>query len=273
MKIVTLLENTACRSDLEADHGLSLYIETPKHKILFDMGADDKFLRNAQRLGIDLEQVDVAVLSHGHYDHGGGLEYFSRLNRSAKIYIHRAAFGDFYIDRPGEDPEYIGIDQSLDMYRFTLTPDEKVIDEELTLFGAIPDTMNALSASVMLRQKTWDGTRQDVFAHEQNLIIQAEGKTVLVAGCAHRGIANIISAAEKRFGKRPDVVVSGFHLFQMAEGDPKGEALIDLTGEALLAGDTVYYTGHCTGDYAYGRLKTLLGERLQRISGGAVLEL
>lgn len=273
MKITVLLENTACSDEIAAAHGLSLYIETPKHKILFDMGPDDRFLRNAEKLGIDLEKVDIAVISHGHDDHGGGLEYFSRLNTSAKIYVHRAAFGDFYIDRPGEDLEYIGLDQSLDMYRFTLTADETVIDEELTLFGAVPDNTGALAASGMLRQKTWDGTRQDVFAHEHNLLIQAEGKTVLVAGCAHRGIANILHAAEKRLGRRPDATVGGFHLFQLTEGDPAAEKLIEMTGKALQTGHTVYYTGHCTGDYAYDKLKAMLGDRLQRISGGVTVEL
>ena len=64
----------------------------------------------------------------------------------------------------------------------------------------------------------------------------------------------------------------GFHLFQLTEGDPASESLIDLTGKELLKGDTVYYTGHCTGDYAYDRLKTILGGRLQRISGGVTVE-
>lgn len=271
MKFTTLFENTACCENLASGHGLSLYIETPNHKILFDMGPDGGFVRNAEALGIDLEAVDTAILSHGHYDHGGGLETFSRLNPGAKIYIHRAAFGDFYAQR-ADGLEYIGIDQSLDLYRFTLTPDEQVIDGELRLFGAVPDPIGALAASSTLRQRTWDGTRQDVFAHEQNLIIQAQGKTVLVAGCAHRGIVNIINKAEALLGHRPDVVVSGFHLFQLKEGDTNADALIRSTAEALLAGGTVYYTGHCTGDYAYGQLKEILGERLQRLCGGETFE-
>lgn len=273
MKLITLLENTACREGLAAAHGLSLYIETPKHKILFDMGPDGSFLDNAKKLGVDLEAVDVAILSHGHFDHGGGLETFTRLNPKAKVYIHRAAFGDFYKETPGEEPEYIGIDQSLDMYRFTLTADETVIDEELTLFAAVPDNTGALAASAMLRQKTRDGSRPDVFAHEQDLLITAEGKTILVAGCAHRGIVNILREAEKRLGRKPDATVGGFHLFQLKEGDPASEKLIDMTGKALLPGDTVYYTGHCTGEYAFEKLKAILGDRLQPISGGGTIEL
>lgn len=268
MRFTTLFENTACSEDLAYGHGLSLYIETANHKLLFDMGPDDGFLRNAEKLGVDLEAVDVAILSHGHYDHGGGLEFFSRLNPRAKIYIHRAAFGDFYAERPGGDLEYIGLDQSLDLYRFTLTADRQVIDQELTLFGGVPDPTGALAASATLRQRTWDGTVQDVFAHEQNLLILEGDKAVLVAGCAHRGIVNIIRKAEDLLGRKLTAVVSGFHLFQLKEGDPKADELIRQTAEALTQNDTVYYTGHCTGDYAYEKLKEVLGDRLQRISGG-----
>ena len=73
MKIVTLLENTARRPGLAAARGLSLYVETDRRKVLFDMGPDASFLDNARALGIDLAAVDDAVLSHGHSDHGGGI--------------------------------------------------------------------------------------------------------------------------------------------------------------------------------------------------------
>ena len=78
MKITVLLENTSTQSNLTAEHGLSLLIETKPHIILFDMGQSDAFAKNAERLGIDLALVDTAILSHGHYDHGGGLKAFLR---------------------------------------------------------------------------------------------------------------------------------------------------------------------------------------------------
>ena len=112
------------------------------------------------------------------------------------------------------------------------------------------------------------GLCPDDFRHEHNLLITAEGKTVLVSGCAHRGIVNIIRKAEALLGRRPDAVLAGFHLFQLKEGDDASNELIKRTAEALLPGDTVYYTGHCTGDYAFEALKTILGPRLCRLSGG-----
>ena len=85
MKIVTLLENTACREDVAIGHGLSQYIETAEHKILLDMGPGTEFAANAEKLGVDLATVDVAVLSHGHNDHSGGLREFFRINDHAKV--------------------------------------------------------------------------------------------------------------------------------------------------------------------------------------------
>ncbi|MFR0986450.1 MAG: MBL fold metallo-hydrolase [Frisingicoccus sp.] len=90
MKIVNLIENTEGCSGCASEHGLSFYIET-KHKLLVDTGATDAFVRNAKMLGVDLKAVDTVILSHGHYDHGGGLPAFIKINSKAKIYIRTAA--------------------------------------------------------------------------------------------------------------------------------------------------------------------------------------
>ena len=96
MKITALLENTASDCCMLTEHGLSLYIEAQGKKILFDMGQTDLFYKNALTLGIDLAEVDIAILSHGHYDHGGGLEKFLEINKKAPIYVSSRAFEPHY---------------------------------------------------------------------------------------------------------------------------------------------------------------------------------
>ena len=92
-----------------AEHGLSVYLETGKHKLLVDTGATDAFLRNAEFLGIDLKEVDILILSHGHYDHGGGILTFSKINPRARIYISEDAFAKYYHERE-RGTDYIGLD-------------------------------------------------------------------------------------------------------------------------------------------------------------------
>ena len=269
------MENTACDAGLCAAHGLSLYIETPKHKILFDMGPDDGFIGNAEKLGVDLSAVDVAVLSHGHYDHGGGLRAFSEVNSRADILIHTDAFGNFYAVRPGKEPAYIGLDPELWELESRVIPtaDFVKLDDELTLFSDEPEVFPALAASAKLHVETPEGLRPDPFTHEQNLLVTAWGKSVLFAGCAHRGIVNILAGARERLGRLPDAVFGGFHFFELDPADPESGRLIEETGRALLEGDTVYYTGHCTGDYAYEKLRAILGDRLRPMTGGSIVEI
>ena len=85
MKIVTLVENTCGYEGCIAEHGLSLYIETEKHKLLLDTGQTDAVVKNAEVLGVDLSLVDTVILSHGHYDHSGGILPFSQINHTAQI--------------------------------------------------------------------------------------------------------------------------------------------------------------------------------------------
>ena len=95
MKIISLVENTT-KSELKAKHGLSLYIETKKHRILFDLGPDKTLFENAVKRNIDISKVDTVIISHGHIDHGGALKSFLEVNSSAKIYVQRTAFEPHY---------------------------------------------------------------------------------------------------------------------------------------------------------------------------------
>ena len=233
MKITTLLENTTKRSDLQAEHGLSLYIETGDQKILFDMGQTDLFAQNAEILGVDLSEIDIAVLSHGHYDHGGGLRKFLEINSRAPIYVNPYAFLPHY---NGSD-KYIGLDTSIaDNSRIIFTEDIHEIDSSLCLFSC-NDRERKYHFDHFGLSEMKDGCLiPDSFRHEQCLLIEENGKRILFSGCSHKGILNIMDWFS------PDVLVGGFHFSKM----PLDEELAEM-GKMLARYPTVFYTCHCTG--------------------------
>lgn len=276
MKIITLLENTACREDVATGHGLSQYIETADHKILFDMGPGDSFADNAEKLGVDLAAVDIAVLSHGHNDHSGGLRKFFALNDRAKVYVHPAAFGSYWAVETDGTGKFLGLEDGLREEfadRFVEVSGVTVIDDTLTLFDTVGSAFPAVDTSARLKEKTPEGYTPDRFLHEHNLILREGDKAVVFGGCAHRGTVNIRDAAEAILGREPDALVSGFHLFNLTEGNEQGDALIRATAEELNRGGAVCYTGHCTGDHAYALMKEIMGAQLEKISTGGTLVL
>ena len=254
MKVVTLMENTACREDMCFEHGLSLYIETKTHKILFDAGQTGAFAENAQKLGVDLREVDFAVLSHGHYDHGGGLKAFLKCNETAPVYVSQYAFEPHY----GANG-YIGLDLGLqNSDRIRYVAEDIPLDMGMALCRIDVAPMD--TAGLTLEEK---GERKpDDFRHEQYLLIEEKGKRILISGCSHKGILNIVEAFQ------PDVLIGGFHFMKITE-----EEKLKTAAEKLLTYNTVYYTGHCTGQKQYDFLKNIMGDKLYYISAGTVLEL
>ena len=100
MKWTVLSDNRTNDSQLFTEHGLSILLETERHRILLDTGASDVIIRNADLLGIDLSTVDYVFISHGHSDHAGGIQYFLKMNRQAKVIVSPDAMsGNFYSKR------------------------------------------------------------------------------------------------------------------------------------------------------------------------------
>lgn len=260
MKVKVLVCDSA-RTGYIAEHGLSLYIETARKKILFDFGQTDAFSVNAERIGADLSAVDFALLSHDHYDHGGGLGKFFELNPTAPVFAADGIFGMRY-SRGGS--KYVGIDRTLKGNpRFVSVGKRFEADEGICI--------SALDSSDVIYPVSGDGLftlngsklLPDDFSHERYLLIEENGKRVLVSGCSHKGILNIVN----RF--RPDIFIGGFHLCGAIEKYGE-EHVLDIAKMLDGFGGT-YFTMHCTGDAEYRLMKTVLGKKLNELKAGEEL--
>lgn len=259
-------------SCLPAEHGLSLLVETNNGlRLLFDTGQGPLFADNARCLGLSLDDVALAVLSHGHYDHGGGLSTFLRLNATAPVYIHSDAFVSRSSLRD-DGIKSIGLDRSLledSVLSHRLVSCRGVCRPVpgLTLFSDV--NASILPPPANRRLFLSDGCTPDPVTDEQNLIIEEDGRTVLIAGCAHRGIINIMRRAEEITGRRLTHVLAGLHLMRDCD-----DGYISSLSTALAAFPSCrFVTFHCTGADAYERLHALLGDRICYLSCGEKLSI
>lgn len=258
---------------LECEHGLSIYLELSGRRILFDTGAGGVFLKNAKKLGIDLSKVDRLVISHGHHDHGGGLRTFLRINSHAEIFVQEKAFEPHFSKRP-EGVASVGLDRTLlPNDRFVFCGEQLVIDEETEVFSRVTSNRLFPSCNANLWMKRGDDLVPDDFAHEQNLIIRQAGKAILLAGCAHKGIVNIVDECKDRIGRYPDSVIGGFHLCGTGGTQSEAQDVVDEIGEYLASTPSQYFTCHCTGTENFKRLRGRLGEKIQSLSAGDQIEI
>ena len=265
MKLITLVENSAGDPACIAEHGLSIYIETEKHTLLLDAGQTDAAVKNALALGLDLTKVDTVILSHGHYDHSGGILPFCAQNSHAQVLMQRSAIEPHY-----NGVRYIGIDPAIPaLPNVRLLDGDLQLDDELFLFTGITGRRCFPEGNRKLLCMENGVPVQDSFSHEQCLVITQQGKRWLLSGCAHNGILNILDRYRALFGADPDYVVSGFHMMKREGEYTEAErAVILQTAEELSKMNTVFFSGHCTGEAAFALMKTVMGEKLIALHSG-----
>ena len=272
MIIKTLLENEAISDEFLTEHGLSLYIETEKRKIVFDTGASNKFIMNAKILNVNLRDADMVILSHGHYDHGGGLLDFLDMNQDALVYIKQGAFTPHGAIKEDEKIKDAGIDIKIkENDRIKIVEKDIFIDNDLILFSHIQGEKMLPRGNDKLLMKTRDVWEKDDFKHEQNLLIREGRNRVLIVGCSHRGIVNILEQAQEITDLPITHVLGGFHLKDLDLNDSVDMDFLKDVSDRLLDSGAVFYTGHCTGRKQFYKLKEIMGDKINELSTGTII--
>jgi 7,8-dihydropterin-6-yl-methyl-4-(beta-D-ribofuranosyl)aminobenzene 5'-phosphate synthase len=210
MKIVTLVENLVYSKGLYAEHGLSIYIETKNKKILFDTGQSSMFLQNAKTLGISIKDIDILILSHGHYDHTGGLYTFLEENDRAKVYAKKQLF----IPKYSGQRRFIGTLYNEELLNGRLFFVDKLteITEDVFIMPEISILNSSDTHFKGLKIKLDGKFIQDEVDDELFLILKKEEKINIITACSHRGISNICAAATNKFSLPIGLILGGFHL-------------------------------------------------------------
>lgn len=268
MRIKILVDNNT-RDTLRAEWGLSLYIEYEGHNILLDAGTTGIFADNAKELGIAIDEIEAAVLSHAHYDHADGFERFFQENKRAKCYI-RSCCGEDCYDRKKD--KYIGIKQGL-------------LETYTDRFFRAEGDYELLPGAMLLSHKTkgldktgekvgmyrfLDGVwRPDDFAHEQSLVFETEKGLVICNSCCHGGADNIIGEVKQAYPNRKVyALIGGLHLYKAFD-----EEVLALAEKIRETGIEKVYTGHCTGERAMELLKEALGNTVEEIYTGMEIKI
>lgn len=281
MKGTVLVDNIkGC--GLNSEWGLCVYIEYEDKVVLLDTGASDLFVRNAKKLGLDLEKVDFAVLSHAHFDHADGMRPFFEINKKAPFYLQKGTEENCY-EKIWLYRKYIGIPRGIlreagERIRFTegkfqICPGVWLLPHTTPGLEAVGRRNHMyLRSSENGGEETDRGGRKwrpDDFSHEQSLVFETVDGLVIFNSCSHGGADNIINEVKAAFpGEKIKAIIGGFHLFTRRE-----EEVRELARSIRATGIQQVYTGHCTGDRAYAVLSDELGDMIHQLSCGLVIEL
>jgi 7,8-dihydropterin-6-yl-methyl-4-(beta-D-ribofuranosyl)aminobenzene 5'-phosphate synthase len=258
---ITILVDNQVGAGLVAEHGFSLWIETADRRILFDTGQGSALEKNADALGIDLAETDILVLSHGHYDHTGGVPLGLRQAAKTALYCHPGAVHPRYSVRNG-------MARSLQMPHQAMRAIDKLpweqvhwvqhplwLTDTIGLTGPIPreTAFEDTGGPFFLDTK---GLRPDPMDDDMALWIRTDKGLIVCVGCAHAGLVNTLDHVQcLNKGMRIRAVIGGFHLLAA------GEARIARTIAALkaLEADRIVPC-HCTGEHAVAELNDAFSE-------------
>jgi 7,8-dihydropterin-6-yl-methyl-4-(beta-D-ribofuranosyl)aminobenzene 5'-phosphate synthase len=276
LRITTIIENSTASSETLGEWGFSALVEAGPRTFLLDAGTSEATVRNADRLALDLEKIDAIVLSHGHYDHTGGLKsVLERIHRpEIRIIAHPGVLDSKYgYNRRTNTYRYAGIPFRQELLehlgaRFEFDREPVWLTEDIVSSGEEPMTTDFESVAANLKLKEKDRFVQDPMADDQSLYIRTELGLIVMLGCAHRGMINIITHARKLMDtERVHMVIGGTHLSRASEEQ------VDKTVQSLKEMDVRWLgVSHCTGLEVAARLAGEFPGRFFFNTAGTVIQ-
>ncbi len=273
-RVTVLSENSVIKPmGLIGEHGFAALVERGDQKVLFDTGQGYALIHNARILGVDLEAIDTVVLSHGHYDHTGGLAELLKAGERKRIFAHPGIFVSRYWEGPDGSREPIGIPFTRAYLEglgadFNLSKNSQVVAEGIATTGEVPMETEFEKGDTTLFLCDEHGGGRDPHLDDLSLVVEGGSGLLVLLGCAHAGLVNILHHVQRQYpDKSIKAVVGGTHLGFSDERQMQG-TIDAMTG----MGVKKVGASHCTGLAGSARLREALGDSFFFAGVGSVLE-
>lgn len=265
MKVTAVIENTVFKSRLEAEHGLSLLVENGTQRLLIDCGQTDACMRNLRRLHLRPGELSAAVITHGHYDHTGGLAHLADSAPELPIYLSERA-----LEPKFRDGIYIGIPKPfLDGKYVSVSEPVFMLDENTYFISSIEQHFPADTATAGFTAERNGNTAQDAFEDEIAIAVKYAGGLAVISGCSHTGATNIIETVQQRMQMPVTAFIGGLHL----QDATSGEKIDHIARYFNRSSIRHIVTGHCTGIASYAELRSRCTAQVDYISTGKTIEI
>lgn len=276
LKITTLIENNEdYKKQLNFEHGLSLYIELENMKILFDTGQSGKFKDNAKKLEKSLKDLDYLIISHGHYDHAGGVEEaIKELGKKTKVIVGREFFNPKYKQLSENSYKYNGISFNEDIFLKNNLKLEKIegdilnIGEKIIIFHNFERETSYEKINDKFYIKNQEKYIRDDFKDEIAMGVKTDKGLVVIVGCSHIGIINILKSISKKIDMPIYMVIGGTHLVE-ADKDRIDKTILDLKKMNI----EYVALSHCTGEEGIEGLQKAYKDKFIKNNTGNIIKI